>query len=421
MGKGCCDTMDLLVYFYGSRSVHLFITKIIDSVKNNEASGGILIMIAAFLALLAQNTFLSDFYHHFLHTQAGVVVGEQQIIRPVILWVNEGLMALFFFFIGLEVKRELLVGELSQIKQVVLPLAGGLGGVIAPALLFLLFTLNDSFAAQGWAIPTVSDTAFAIGVLMLLKEGIPYNLKSFLLLLAVIDDVCVVLIVALFYSHEVSFPALLMVSFVVLALWWANWKNSTSGLVYAGLCLLLWVFMLESGVHSTLAGIIAAMFIPLKGKNDEPFLEEVKASLNAWVVYFVMPIFAFVNAGIGLSSEAFSGLLHPVSLGIFLGLVIAKPLGIFAFSYAAVKLRLAVFPKGCSHQLFLGICALTGIGASMSLFIDGIAYNDSDVFAYADKLSILLASLVSGVGGYWLLRRAIYQKQATVSSYDSFE
>lgn len=380
--------------------------KIFEKIKNNESSGGILIIIATILALFAQNTFLADFYSDFLRLKSGIVVGEYKIIKPVILWVNDGLMALFFFYIGLEVKREIMIGELSNAKKIALPVIGGLGGVIIPAIIFMIFNLGDDFALKGWAIPTVSDTAFAIGILMLLKSKIPYNLKIFLLLLAIIDDICAVIIVAVFYTSSLSWFAIFFASLAIMFLLYLNYKNNTNGAIYAIVGAFLWIFFLESGIHSTIAGIAAAIFIPLRSKDGEIFIERLKDSLHGFVTYFIMPIFAFVNAGVALTGEAFAALFSGVSLGIFFGLIIGKPLGVFVFSYIAVKLRITQFPVNTNIMQFFGVCVLTAIGASMSLFIDSIAYEDSDIFAYADKLSILFASFLASIVGYIILKRA---------------
>lgn len=348
---------------------------------NHEASGGILIIIATILALICQNTILTDFYNHFLRIESGIIFGEYKIIKPIILWVNDGLMAVFFFFIGLEVKKEILIGELSSPKKVALPVIGGIGGVVIPALLFLAVNFGDEFARRGWAITTVSDTAFAVGILLLLGSKVPSSLKIFLLLLAIIDDICAVVIVAFFYTSELSNFAIFMAGIGILIFLVLNILkvNKISFFIAAGS--FLWVSFLESGIHSTIAGIVASFFIPLKPIKGYCMLDDVKHKLEGFITYLIMPIFAFVNAGIALNSDAFSNLLHPVSIGIILGLLIGKPFGVFIFSYVAIKFKLCSLPTGSNFKQFLGLGFLTGIGASMSLFIDSIAFMDSDQFA----------------------------------------
>ncbi|ASM37840.1 MAG: Na+/H+ antiporter NhaA [Campylobacter sputorum] len=377
---------------------------IIKKIINNEATGGILIIIATILALIFQNTILSSFYSDFLRLKSGIVIGDYKIIKPIILWVNDGLMAIFFFYIGLEVKREILVGELSTPSKVALPVIGGIGGVIIPAMIFILLNLGDSFALKGWAIPIVSDTAFAIGILLLLKSKFPPALKTFLLLLAIIDDVIAVVIIAVFYTSELSTLALVLATITICFLAYFNFKRANFPLPYIILGLLLWLFFLESGVHSTVAGVITAFFIPLQTKNKTMLLNKIEHTLHPWVTFFIMPIFAFVNAGIALNLEAFKSLLHPVPIGIIIGLLVGKPLGIFAFSYAAIKFKITNLPKDTNYGQFFGLCVLTAIGASMSLFISSIAYEHSDIYNYADKLAILIASFIAAIAGYLIIK-----------------
>lgn len=371
---------------------------------SNEASGGIMIIVATALALICQNTILTNFYNEFLRMDAGFILGRFQIIKPVILWVNDGLMALFFFYIGLEVKREIMIGELSSPSKVALPVIGGLGGVIVPAAVFYIINIGDSFALRGWAIPIVSDTAFAVGILLLLKSRIPPTLKIFLLLLAIIDDICAVVIIAIFYTSELSGTAIAMGSAFIALLAYLNFKKTNSSTIYTVVGLLLWLSFVESGVHSTLSGIITAFFIPLQTKNGNSLLTEIEHSLHGFITFFVMPVFAFVNAGISLNKEAFMALLQPVPIGIMAGLLLGKPFGVYLFSFIAFKLKLTKLPAGANKGQFLGLSFLTGIGASMSLFITSIAYEDSDIFVYADKLAILIASFVAAVVGYMVIK-----------------
>ena len=370
---------------------------------NSEAIGGILIILAVILALVFQNTILTGFYNEFLRMRAGIFFGEYQIVKPVILWVNDGLMALFFFYIGLEVKKELMIGALSSFRAVALPLIGGIGGVIVPALIFVALNFDDKFAIAGWAIPTVSDTAFAVGILLLLGSRVPSSLKIFLLLLAIIDDICAVVIVALFYTSELSNFALCMAFIMIATMAVLNFLkvNKISFYILAGS--FLWVSFLESGIHTTIAGIIASAFIPLKEIHGVSLVKMLIHSLKNIITFVVMPIFAFVNSGIALSGDAFANLAHNVSLGIMFGLVFGKPLGVFTFSYVAIRLRLCQLPSGSNFKQFLGLGFLTGIGASMSLFIDAVAFKDSANFYYADKLAILIAPFASAIIGFKIL------------------
>lgn len=387
----------------------------------HESIGGILIIMATFLALICQNTILTEFYNDFLRLKAGIMVEDFKIVKPIILWVNDGLMSLFFFYIGLEVKREILVGELSSPDRVALPLVGGLGGVIVPALAFAAFTYGDSFAMRGWAIPTVSDTAFAVGVLLLLGSKVPPSLRIFLLLLAIIDDICAVVIIAIFYTSELSNYALIMAGVLVGILIILNLLKVNKKFFYIVTGLLLWTAFLQSGVHTTIAGIIAAIFIPLKPIHGYSMLRDIENKLGGFITYFVMPLFAFVNAGIPLTSDAFNHLIHPVSLGIIVGLVIAKPLGIYGFSYVIIKFGVSKLPSGANLMQFFGLCVLTGIGASMSLFICSIAYHDSNIFHYAEKFAILIASFIAAIAGYFVMKIGYkYQKEREILKEDDY-
>lgn len=370
----------------------------------HESIGGILIIAGTVLALLFQNSFLTDWYNSFVNFEIGIKFGDYTLIKTILLFVNDGFMALFFFYIGLEVKREILIGELSSPSRVALPLIGGLGGVVIPASVFAIFTFGDPFAMRGWAIPTVSDTAFAVGVLLLLSSKVPPSLRMFLLLLAIIDDVCVVLIIAIFYTNELLYTALIVASILIGIFIVLNLLKVNKKIFYIATALFLWFAFLESGVHSTIAGIIAAIFIPLKPIHGYSMLNDIEKQLKGFITYFVMPLFAFVNAGIPLTMDAFNHLIHPVSLGIFFGLVMAKPIGIYMASYVIIKAKISKLPVGANHIQFFGLCMLTGIGASMSLFICSIAYHNSDMFHYAEKLAILIASFVAATLGFIIMR-----------------
>ncbi|CAD7288362.1 Na(+)/H(+) antiporter NhaA [Campylobacter majalis] len=371
----------------------------------HEASGGILLMIATIIALVCQNTLLSEFYDSFLKTKFTVALGEYALSKPLILWINDGLMAVFFFLIGLELKREVLEGELRNPSQIALPAIAGLGGIVVPAVIFYLFTKSDSFALSGWAIPTATDIAFALGILSLLGSRVPTSLKIFLMTLAIIDDLCAIIIIALFYTSDLSIFSLGIGGACIAVLFALNRLGVRSKAAYLIVGLVFWTAVLKSGVHATLAGVITAFFIPLaiKSDDDKSMLKEIEHDLHGWVAYGVLPIFAFANAGIALRGVGVSELVSAVPLGIMLGLFIGKQLGVFAFSFIAIKAGLAKLPEGSSWAGLYGVAVLCGVGFTMSLFVNGLAYNDSDAFAYADKLAILLGSLASGVFGYLVL------------------
>lgn len=373
-----------------------------------ESSSGIILMFVTIIALIFSNTFLSDFYNTFLHTKIEFRVGTiLEISKPLILWVNDGLMAIFFLMIGLEIKRELLLGHLSKISKVTLPLFGAIGGMLIPSLIFFLFNEHDEFSLRGWAIPTATDIAFALGILSLLGKRVPSSLKIFLMALAIFDDLGAILIIAFFYTAELSFTSLAFGSICITILILLNRLRVPYLSIYALVGLILWICVLKTGVHATLTGIILAFTIPLsvineKRKHTSP-IRTLEHFIHNWVAYFILPIFAFVNAGIDLRNISFEQMNNSVSWGIFLGLFIGKQLGVFTFVYFAVKFNFTKLPTDISWSQLYGVAVLTGVGFTMSLFIDTLAYIDSEVFFYTDKLAILLGSLFSGVVGYIIL------------------
>ncbi|MDO5045811.1 Na+/H+ antiporter NhaA [Campylobacter sp.] len=371
---------------------------------NHEASSGILLMLAAVLAIIFQNGFLSDFYNSFLRITMGFSFGEFELKKPLILWVNDGLMSIFFFLLGLELKREIVEGELRNISQVILPVVGAIGGIIVPALIFYSLNHGDAFAVKGWAIPTATDVAFALGIIMILGTRVPASLKIFLVTLAIIDDVCAILIIAIFYSGDLSVVSFGVSAVAVLGLFALNLFKVNRQAVYLILGIILWISVLKSGVHATLAGVIAAFFIPIKpDANGRSMLKDIEHNLHGYIAFFVLPVFAFVNAGISLKGIGAEQLLHPASMGVILGLFVGKQLGVFGFCMIAIKLGFARLPKYSTTLQFYGLSVLTGIGFTMSLFINSLSYNDTYKFAYADKLAILIASFISGLVGYLIL------------------
>ncbi|ANE36557.1 Na+/H+ antiporter [Campylobacter iguaniorum] len=373
---------------------------ILNFVKH-ESFAGVLLIIATILALIAQNGGMSSFYTEIL--RAEFTIGFQEgyaLSKPLILWVNDGLMAIFFFVVGLELKREIVQGELSKPSQVALPIIGALGGVIAPAVIFWFFNHADDFALRGWAIPTATDIAFALGVLLLLGKKVPSSLKIFLLTLAIIDDLCAIVIIAIFYTTQLSMISFAIAGACIAVLAVFNYYGVSKKSFYILVTIILWVSVLKSGVHATIAGVVAAFFIPMKDRQNKNLLEELEHDWHGITSYFILPVFAFVNAGVPLHGVHFEQLLNSVGLGIFFGLFIGKQVGVFIFSYLFIKFGFAKLPEESSWTQFYGVCILTGIGFTMSLFVDSLAYHDSNAFYHADKLAILLASFTAGVLGF---------------------
>lgn len=383
--------------------------KMIKEFIQRQSSAGIILILATICALFLQNSFLAEIYTKFLHTPVQVSVGTFGIAKPLLLWVNDGLMAIFFFLIGLEVKREVLEGELSTKSQIALPSIAALGGMVMPALIFIAFNYKDTFAMNGWAIPTATDIAFALGIISLLGTRVPASLKIFLMALAIIDDLGAIVIIALFYTNDLSILSISVALVALLILFLMNRMNVAKKAAYILVGIVLWVSVLKSGVHATIAGVLIAFSIPLYsiGQTGERFfmVKELEHDLHYWVAFFILPLFAFVNAGVDLRNLSASALFSDVSLGIMCGLFLGKQLGVFVFSYIAIKLGIAKLPSGSNFAQLYGVAILTGIGFTMSLFVNTLAYNDTDLFHYADKLAILLGSFFSGLIGYLFLHR----------------
>lgn len=374
-----------------------------------ESSAGLVLIAVTILALILQNSFLTDFYTHFLHTPLQISFGNFGIAKPLILWVNDGLMAIFFFLIGLEVKREVIEGELSTKAQVMLPIIAALGGMIVPALIFSFFNFGDDFAMNGWAIPTATDIAFALGILSLLGNRVPVSLKIFLMALAIIDDLGAIVIIALFYTNTLSIISIIIASICLGTLIVMNKMGVVTKSAYILVGIILWTSVLKSGVHATIAGVLLSFTIPLYSLdyngNRFSMTKEMEHDLHYWVAFFILPLFAFVNAGVDLKGLSPSAVLGDVSLGIMLGLFLGKQLGVFGFSYLAIKMGLVSLPQESNFKQLYGVAILTGIGFTMSLFVDSLAYDDTELFYYADKLAILLGSFLSGIVGYIFLKK----------------
>lgn len=381
----------------------------IDEFIKKESSSGILLIFATLFALFLSNSFLAPIYEAFLHIPVEIRVGPLHLDKSLYHWVNDGLMAIFFLLIGLEVKRELLEGHLSTVKQAVLPGIAAIGGMVVPALVYVAFNASqgDSFAMRGWAIPTATDIAFALGILSMLGSRVPISLKLFLMALAIIDDLGAIVIIALFYTADLSTLSI-TVAFVSLAVLIAlNIFGVTKKAAYFIVGWILWVSVLKSGVHATLAGVALAFTIPLNATRDGihvSVLKELEHDLHFWVAFFILPLFAFVNAGVNVTEISMAQMSGPVPIGIMLGLFIGKQLGVFGFSFIAIKLKLAELPEGSNWLQLYGVSVLTGIGFTMSLFVASLAFVDDKAFQYTDKLAILIGSFASGILGYVLLR-----------------
>ena len=380
-----------------------------DFIKK-DSFPGMLLIVVTIVALILQNSALSHYYMVFLHTPVEIRIGALHIAKPLLLWVNDGLMAIFFLLVGLEIKREVIEGHLSSLSQIALPGIAAVGGMAVPALVYIAFNKGDAFAMQGWAIPTATDIAFALGILSLLGKRVPVSLKIFLMALAIIDDLGAIVIIALFYTQELSTLSIFVAAVSLAVLFIMNRMGVVRKAAYIMVGVILWVSVLKSGVHATLAGVALAFFIPLKSTDSEgktfSIAHQLEHDLHYWVALLILPLFAFVNAGVDLAGISPGGMKETVPLGIMAGLFIGKQLGVFTFSFIAIKMGLTKLPKESTWLQLYGVALLTGIGFTMSLFVDTLAFGDTDLFAYADKLAILLGSLFSGVAGYVVLKIA---------------
>jgi len=382
--------------------------KLIEEFIKKESASGIVLIFATLVALMLSNSFLSPLYQSFLHIPVEIRIGALHLDKSLYHWVNDGLMVIFFLLIGLEVKRELLEGHLSSIRQIALPGFAAAGGMLVPAMIYLAFNANDPIAVKGWAIPTATDIAFALGVLSLLGKRVPVSLKIFLMALAIIDDLGAIVIIALFYTTDLSILSIIVAAISLLTLIALNIFGVSKKAAYFVVGTILWVSVLKSGVHATLAGVALAFTIPLHAKDEHGQsispLKDIEHGLHFWVAFFILPLFAFVNAGVNVTQISLSQMTGSVPMGIMLGLFIGKQLGVFGFSWLAIKLKLASLPAGCSWRQLYGVSVLTGIGFTMSLFIVSLAFEDDQLFQFTDKLAILGASLLSATVGYVLLK-----------------
>jgi len=425
----------------------------IQEFLHQQASGGILLIIATVIALAWANSPFSESYHHLWHTYIKIDVGGIGLNYSLHHWINDGLMVIFFFVVGLEIKRELLVGELSSAKKAALPIAAALGGMIFPALIYTMFNLGSE-GASGWGIPMATDIAFVVGILALLGNRVPLALKIFILALAIVDDLGAVLVIAIFYTSNISLTSLMIAGGLIVLLIAMNRLGVRNLLVYTFVGIALWLAFLKSGVHATVAGVLLAFTIPVSSRiNTMKFKKETESlikdfdnagehgedvltnserlsivdqienncekiltplqrfehGLHPWVSFFIMPVFALANAGVAVSDELGSALTHPVSIGIILGLFIGKQIGIFGFSYLAVKLKLASEPEGVSWKKIYAASVLAGIGFTMSLFIANLAFSSEELLNIS-KVGILTGSLLSGIVGFIILKSALNKK-----------
>jgi len=379
-----------------------------------ESSAGILLIFVTLLALALKNSMLSEVYAAFLRTPVEIRFAELHIAKPLLLWINDGLMAIFFLLIGLEVKREFLEGQLSTPSQVALPGIAAIGGMVVPACFYAYINWGDETAMRGWAIPTATDIAFALGILAMLGKRVPLSLKIFLMALAIIDDLGAIVIIALFYTVELSTLSIATAAGALFTLILMNFFGVAKKAAYIVVGVVLWVSVLKSGVHATLAGVALAFTIPLncKSKNGDAcsLSKEMEKDLHFWVAFFILPLFAFVNAGVDLRSVSLDQMTAGVPLGIMAGLFLGKQIGVFGFSWVAIKLGLAKIPDKSTWLQLYGVSILTGIGFTMSLFVDSLAFTDGNLYQQADKLAVLVASFAAGIAGYLVLRMAKYNE-----------
>jgi len=369
-----------------------------------EAASGLLLLISAVIALIISNSDYSTLYFETLETYLFVGINNFGIKMSVMHWINDALMAAFFFFVTLEIKREFLQGELSNRKQALLPIIAAIGGMLVPALIYIYINFQNTVTLSGWAIPSATDIAFSLGVLSLLGSRVPLSLKVFLTALAIIDDLGAIVIIAFFYSGDLSiiYLTLLLLTFIGLLI--LNKLNIKKFLPYLLLGLILWFFTHESGIHATISGVLLATVIPHRKKEkDFSLLTKIEHKISPYVAFGIMPLFALANAGVSLNGVNLNSLLSPVPLGILLGLFVGKQIGVFLFSIVSIKLKIAQMPNNSNWVSFYGVGILTGIGFTMSLFIGNLAFADNTQYMDGVKIGVLAGSLLSTLVGYFLL------------------
>ncbi len=369
-----------------------------------EAASGLVLLFSAIIALIISNSNYAELYFDSLNRYIFIGINNFGLKLSVLHWINDALMAIFFFFVTLEIKREFIQGELSNIKQAMLPIIGAVGGMLVPALFYILINIDDPITLNGWAIPSATDIAFSLGVLSLLGSRVPLSLKVFLTALAIIDDLGAILIIAIFYSGDlnIKYLSLMFISFIVLLL--LNKFNIKKFLPYLIVGILLWDFTHNSGIHATIAGVLLAMTIPHRKKEkDFSLLIKLEHGISPYVAFGIMPLFAFANAGVSLEGLSFSSLLDKVPLGILLGLFVGKQIGVFLFSYISIKFKIAELPSHSNWYNFYGVGVLTGIGFTMSLFVGNLAFIENVQYMDGVKIGVLTGSLLSTLFGYFLI------------------
>ena len=372
-----------------------------------ESASGIVLIISAVAAIILANSPLNGYYTLLIETPVIIKIGIFEIKKPLLLWVNDGLMAVFFFMVGLELKREFIEGELSDKRNITLPALGAIGGMVVPAAIYLLFNHEDPMAAKGWAIPAATDIAFAMGVLGLLGPRIPISLKIFLMSLAIFDDVGAILLIAFFYTTKISALALAVALACISVLFLLNRGGYFGKSLFILIGVVMWVALLKSGVHATLTGIILALFIPIKSPDNPDIspLKNLEHDIHTSVAFVIVPVFAFCNSGIDLHGKGLEDLGHDVSIGIFLALFLGKQIGVFLACWLGVTLRYTRLPDDVSFSQLYGAAVLTGIGFTMSLFIGSLAFEETGVnLNFDERLGIILGSFTSGTLGYYVLR-----------------
>jgi NhaA family Na+:H+ antiporter len=387
-----------------------YVQDTLDKFVKYQAAGGVLLLIASLFAIISANSQFAHTYHHFLETPFLITLGGVKLGHNIETFVNDGLMVIFFLLVSLEIKREVIEGNLSSRDQQITPVVGALGGVIVPALIYLLINFNQNIVAEstikGWAIPSATDIAFAIGVISLFGKRVPGSLKVFLLALAIIDDLIAIIIIALFYNADLSVVFLLLALAIMIGLITMNKLGVINKSLYFIAGFFLWLAVLQSGIHATIAGVLLGLVIPLRAKDENGLspLKVVEHSLESWVAFAILPIFAFCNAGVDLSGMNFTAIFsNPVSLGIILGLFIGKQLGVFGTLFILIKLGLAKMPQNSNWMQVYGVSALTGIGFTMSIFIGNLAFTGQDQILNDARIGILFASLLAALLGYVIL------------------
>lgn len=374
----------------------------VDRFFKHDASGGILLMLAAIAALVVANTDMRAAYESTLNAYLTFTYDGEGIKKPLLLWINDGLMAIFFFYVGLELKREMMIGKLNKPSEVILPGMAAVGGMIVPAIIFVMLNWGNTVTINGWAIPAATDIAFALGILALVGKRAPASLKIFLLTLAILDDMGAIIIIALFYTAELKVDYLIMALLPLVGMLYLNLKGAHRRAPILMLGLVLWFLVLRSGVHATLAGVVTAFFIPLTDKFGKSPLQSLEHGVAPYVLFLIVPIFAFANAGVVLEGMSMSDLLQPVPLGIAAGLVLGKQIGVFGITFAMVKFGMAKLPHNATWRHIYGVACLAGIGFTMSLFIGSLSYTD-DALMNQVRLGVLSGSAISAIIGYTVL------------------